>query len=202
MKQDKKNIIFTIGHSNHPVEKFIALLKQHAISLVTDVRSEPYSRYCMHFNKAELEGYLKKEDIRYLYMGKELGARPNSDRYYDGNKVNLDKLLEGEEFRQGMHWLLVHVPDERMALMCAEKDPLYCHRMIILSRQLKSYHIDIKHILEDGTLEDQHQAEVRMVDLLKIAPTLFEPDLTEAELIEQAYEKQKENISFSVEQTP
>lgn len=196
-----KNYIFTIGHSNYPIEKFIALLRQHAISMVADVRSEPYSRYCSHFNKTEIEHYLMAEEIRYVYMGLELGARPKSSLYYEGNKVNFEKLVGGKEFQQGIHWLLEQIPNERIALMCAEKDPLDCHRMIILSRSLKTHQVNISHILEDGILEEHHQAELRLLRKLKIGPTLFEPDITEEELIKRAYEKQQGSISFSVEAT-
>ncbi len=137
----------------------MTLLKQHTISLVADVRSEPYSRYCPHFNKAEIEHYLMAEKIRYVFMGIELGARPKSSLYYEGNKVNFEKLVAGKEFQQGIHWLLEQIPNERIALMCAEKDPLDCHRTIILSCWLKHHQVCINHILEDGTLEEHHQAE-------------------------------------------
>ena len=196
-----KNYIFTIGHSNYPIEKFIALLQKHAISLVADVRSEPYSRYCSHFNKAEIEHHLMAEKIRYVFLGIELGARPKSSLYYEGNKVNFEKLVEGKEFQQGIQRLLEHISNERIALTCAEKDPLDCHRMIILSRRLKNHQVNISHILEDGTLEDHHQAEIRLIRYLKIEPTLYEPDITEEDLIERAYKKQQNNISFSVDAT-
>ncbi len=201
MDYSTKNNIYTIGHSNYPIEKFIALLQQHDISLVVDVRSEPYSRYCPHFNKAEIEHYLMVEKICYVYMGLELGARPKSSLYYEGNKVNFDKLVEGEEFQRGIRWLLEHISNERIALMCAEKDPLDCHRMIILSRYLKNHQVNIGHIHEDGIVEEHHQAELRLVRYLKIEPTLFEPDMTEEELIERAYQKQQDTISFSIEAT-
>jgi len=201
MSQATKNFIFTIGHSNYPMDKYMTLLKQHNISLIADVRSEPYSGYCPHFNKAEIEHYLMVEKIRYVFMGTELGARPKSSQYYDGNKINFEKLVKGKEFQQGIHWLLEHIPNERIALMCSEKEPLDCHRMILLSRQLKYHQISINHILEDGTLEEHNQAELRLVRYLKIEPTLFEPDVTEQELIDRAYKQQQENISFSVEAT-
>jgi uncharacterized protein (DUF488 family) len=201
MDSPKLNLILTIGHSNHPMDKFITLLKQHTVGQVVDVRSEPYSRYSSHFNKAELEHHLMVEDIRYVFLGTELGARPHSSRYYDGNKVNFDKLVKGEEFQRGIRCLLEHISNERIALMCAEKDPLDCHRMIILSRYLKNHQVNIGHIHEDGTVEEHHQAELRLVRYLKIEPTLFEPDMTEEKLIERAYQKQQDNISFSIEAT-
>ena len=201
MDSSKVDLIFTIGHSNHPIVKFITLLKQHDIGQVVDVRSEPYSRYSSHFNKAELEHHLIAENIHYSFLGAELGARPLSSRYYDGNKVNFDKLVKGEKFQRGIRWLLEHISNERIALMCAEKDPLDCHRMIILSCYLKNHQVNIGHIHEDGIVEEHHQAELRLVRYLKIEPTLFEPDMTEEELIERAYQKQQDTISFSIEAT-
>ncbi len=200
MNKTENNILYTIGHSNHTIGDFICLLKQHQISMVVDVRSSPYSRYCSHFNKDFFEASLAGVNISYMYMGKELGARPNSPIYYDGKRVNFGELAKSREFQHRIKWLLANIPNERIALMCSEKDPLCCHRMILLSRKLKDYKLSISHILEDGTLEEHENSELRLVHELKIEPTLFEPDLTKRDLINRAYQKQEENISHNIEE--
>lgn len=194
------NNIYTIGHSNHPIDEFIRLLKEHTISTVVDVRSCPYSQYNTHFNKNDLHASLHKANIHYVYMGDKLGGRPNAALCHDENKVNFDKLAKTKEFQHGIQWLVKHIPNERIVLMCAEKEPLCCHRTILVSRQLTSYKFNIMHILEDGTLEDHKKTELRLVRMLKIEPTLFEPDLTQKELIERAYKKQEENISYEAKE--
>lgn len=201
MTKAGNNIIYTIGHSNHAIDDFVRLLRQHDISLVVDVRSHPYSQYCPHFNGEQLEAALSRHGLQYVYKGKELGARPDSPSYYEGKKVSFAKLVEGREFQAALKWLLESLPDANVALMCAEKDPICCHRMILLGHQLASHDVQVSHIMANGSLEDNRKAELRLVQELKIEPTLFEPQVTQKDLIERAYQEQEKNISSDTKDT-
>jgi uncharacterized protein (DUF488 family) len=158
---------------------------------VADVRSAPYSRYCPQFNKDTFAAALEAAGIAYIFMGKELGGRPADQSCYEDGCVNFQRIAEREEFKRGIEHLLADITRHRIVLMCAEKDPIQCHRTILVSRCLKKHNIHIKHILADGNIEEQTEAERRLVRMLKVEPALFES----AEIIEQAYERQVEKMS-------
>jgi uncharacterized protein (DUF488 family) len=188
--------IYTIGHSNHALEQFLELLHAHSIEVVNDVRSSPYSRYCPHFNQRELAAALARAGIVYEYLGKELGARPDDPTCYSNGRVSYQKLAARVEFAAGL--ARVHEASQtlRLALLCAEKDPLTCHRAILVGRSLRRMQVDTHHILADGTVETQGETEHRLCDLFKLAPNLFEG---EAEIIERAYDRQAERIAYARE---
>ena len=190
------NDLYTIGHSNHKIEDFIGLLKKHRINCIADVRSTPYSQYNSQFNREILTIDLRNANIDYIYLGDQLGARPSDTNCYNENHANFEYLAKTEQFHVGLDRLVSTSSKYIVALMCAEKDPIECHRFILVCRNLKNIGLHIKHILSDGSIEDNNDAEHRMVKMLKIEPTLFEPRKTQAQLIEQAYEKQANNIAY------
>jgi uncharacterized protein (DUF488 family) len=197
--------LYTIGHSNHSLEVFIDLLKQHHITAVADVRSHPYSRYLSHFNKSELQISLEKENITYVFLGQELGARPNNEDCYINGKAVYEKIANTALFQEGIQRVLKGVTKYRVALMCAEKDPLTCHRTILVCQQLKSYNLEIKHILPTGKLESHEDLENRLLDkqgFYQLQLSLFDvidtspPSLDKEQCLQQAYQKQGENIAY------
>jgi len=196
MADEQSNILYTIGHSNHRIEDFLGLLKRHRINCIADVRSTPYSHYNTHFNRELLEIELGNASIEYVYFGGQLGGRPSSARCYNGNSVNLEYLAKTEQFHTGLDRLADIVSKYRVALMCAEKDPIECHRFILVCRNLKKFGLHIKHILSDGNIEDNSDTERRLVRMLKTEPTLFDPAKNLPELIDRAYEQQANNISY------
>ncbi len=181
MAESGHNILYTIGHSNHTIENFIDLLKRYEIEVVADVRSAPYSRYCPQFNKDILAAGLEAAGVRYIFFGKELGARPDDSSCYENGRVNFGLIAERKEFKEGLQRLLTESSKERVAIMCAEKDPINCHRTILVCGSLKGENIQIKHILEDGGIEDHCDTERRLVKTLKIEPMLFEIRKSEAD---------------------
>jgi uncharacterized protein (DUF488 family) len=189
-------MIYTIGHSNHPIERFIALLQQHGVDAVADVRSTPYSRFNPQFRKEKLQAALADAGIRYVFLGEELGARTKDPSCYDETgRVSYAKLAATDLFRRGLDRLLTGMQTHRIAIMCAEREPLDCHRTILVSRELERASVPVTHILSDGALEAHRHAMERLASTLKLADTdLFRsPD----ELIEEAYEKQGSRISYS-----
>ena len=202
MTRKKNNTLYTIGHSNHKIEDFIRLLKTHEISCIVDVRSAPYSRYCPQFNQDMLALDLRATDIEYIYLGDSLGARPPNTECSNGNRVDFECLAKTEEFKAGIDRLIEAASHNRLALMCAEKEPLQCHRTILICKHLRTHTLSIKHILADGGIENHADAERRLVRMLKIEPNLFEPEKTQADLIQQAYDSQAAIISHDTEAEP
>ncbi len=100
--------LFTIGHSNHNIEKYIALLEEHQVTAIADVRSSPYSSYLSHFNKAELKFYLKEAGINYVFLGQQLGARPQDDSCYIDGKAIYEKIAARELFVEGIERMFIY----------------------------------------------------------------------------------------------
>ncbi len=188
--------LFTIGHSIHSVERFIDLLKMHGITALCDVRSSPYSRYTPQFNRESLKDELVRHHIIYLYLGAELGPRSSDPTCYENGKVQYNRLAGKDLFQQGLGRLRKGITTHRIALMCAEKDPLTCHRMLLICRNLRGDDIVIRHILEDGSLEGNRDTEMRIMKQLKIDPAdLFS---TEADQIQRAYDLQGEKVAYTL----
>ncbi len=159
--------LFTIGHSNQSIEAFLFLLKKHGITAVADVRSHPFSRYLPHFNKSEIQASLSSTGIQYVFLGKELGARPEDLSCYDtGGKALYDRIAATPLFSAGIQRLLKGIENHKISLMCAEKDPIACHRNILVCHQLRKYNLQINHILSDGELESHLQLEARFLNKL------------------------------------
>lgn len=188
--------IYTVGHSNHPLERFIALLKQHGINALCDVRSDPYSRVSPQFNRDALKVALWKNGVTYIFLGKELGARSEDPSCYVQGKVQYNCLAQSALFRKGIDSLLERMQGCRLAIMCAEKDPLNCHRTILVARHLDSIGIAIEHILPDGSLETHQQAVARLLRQLKV-PECDDLFRTREAIIDDAYRIQGEHIAYT-----
>jgi uncharacterized protein (DUF488 family) len=199
-------MIYTVGHSNHAIEHFLGLLQAQGITLLADVRSTPYSRFNPQFRRDALLTALQKVGIEYLFLGEELGAR-SKDRscYDDQGRVSYRKLAASELFRQGIERLLAASKTHRVAIMCAEKDPLDCHRTILVTRELVSKGprplsiresergVSVAHILATGDIESHDDAMARLRGKLKIdSENLF----GDADSNEQAYELRGRQIAY------
>jgi uncharacterized protein (DUF488 family) len=161
--------VLTIGHSNHPLAAFVALLQQHAVRRVVDVRSEPYSRHAPHFAGRALQASLPAHGIGYQFLGHLLGGRPRDPQLYvparsrDGRRVSPLRLPHGyvdyealertSAFQQGLALLAAEAPRERLALLCSEEDPARCHRHLLIAHALAARGIAGAHIRADGRLQ-------------------------------------------------
>lgn len=206
--------LFTIGHSNHSIDAFIALLQQHGITAVADVRSHPYSRYLPHFNKSELEAALQNAKIEYRFLGQELGARPNDPSCYVDGKAPYEKIAATQFFEKGIKRLLKGTENYKIALMCAERDPITCHRSILVCQHLRTFDLKINHILTDGNLESHGALEERLLTLHGLNQaeppeatqlSLFEYQPLQDELenqkpleerLKEAYQRQGDKIAY------
>jgi uncharacterized protein (DUF488 family) len=188
-------MIHTIGHSNHPIERFLGLVQRHGITAVADVRSTPYSRFNPQFRREALQEALAAAGIQYVFLGEELGARSRDPACYDaGGRVSYAKLASTDLFRKGIDRLRTGSRDFRISLLCAEREPLECHRTILVARELVREGIEVTHILADGSLEEHSHAMQRLVASLDLAGAdLFtSPD----GMVERAYEVQGERIAY------
>ena len=172
-KAARRTAIFTIGHSAHELARFVDLLLWRKIGAVADVRSTPYSRRHPHFNKKALNESLKANGIAYVFLGKELGARSADPTCYENGRVQFRKLAATRLFRSGIKRVLDGSQQMRIALMCAEKDPLNCHRTILVTRELVALGKKVNHILADGEIETHDAAMNRLCRQLGIREDLL-----------------------------
>jgi uncharacterized protein (DUF488 family) len=186
--------VFTIGHSNHALSRFLHLLRQPGVTAVADVRSAPYSRRNPHFDREALQAALHRHAIAYAFLGRELGARPEHESGYANGRVSFARLAETEAFRAGLERVLHGSERHRVALLCAEAEPLQCHRAILVARHLARRGARVIHILGDGSLEAHEEAERRLLALVHLAQEeLFE---TPEHRLERAYTLQGERIAW------
>ena len=157
--------ILTLGHSNHSWERFLELLRRHAVTLVVDVRSLPRSRFNPCFNGSNLERSLSVVGIGYLFLWRELGGRPSDPSCYKEGRVSYAKLARTASFREGMARLLSLRGMYRIAYLCAERDPLDCHRCLLIAQELAKKGVEVCHILGDGRLESHAAAMDRLLRL-------------------------------------
>jgi uncharacterized protein (DUF488 family) len=151
-------IVFTIGHSNQTTEEFLDLLRQHQIDVVVDVRSSPFSRFVPQFNKREVQAAVREAGFQYVYLGRELGGRPDldSDLIDDEGHAMYGLIAETDEFLTGIRRLCEGISRYRVAMMCSEEDPTDCHRRLLVSRVLILDHgMDVRHIRGDGRIDGE-----------------------------------------------
>jgi uncharacterized protein (DUF488 family) len=194
MSTTEQVTIYTIGHSAHPIEKFLDLLTKNGITALADVRSNPFSRHNPQFNKEALSAELKKHGIAYVFVGKELGARSNDPSCYEGGKVRYGRLAKTALFKAGIGRVLSGAQKYRVVLMCAEKEPLDCHRTLLVSRALEQRGAAILHILSDGSTESQQQAMSRLLDIVGLPQ--IDMFRGHTQLVEEACEMREQKIAY------
>jgi uncharacterized protein (DUF488 family) len=126
--------VWTVGHSTHPVDEFIALLRHQRIDVLADVRSRPYSRHNPQFGREKLKGALAEAGLGYVYLGAELGGKPPTPERFPGG---LERLLTG-------------AASYRVAIMCSEEDPVRCHRRLLITPALVEAGVEVLHLRGDG----------------------------------------------------
>lgn len=194
MNENSPPTLYTVGHSNSSEQEFINLLMQQQITAVGDVRSVPYSRMNPQFNREHLKQVLRQKGIAYVFLGTELGARSEDLSCYEQGKVQYDRLAKTAQFHRGFERVCEGMKKFRVVLMCAERDPLECHRTILIARHFDTAGVHVKHILPDGRLESHELALNRLLRLLGLP----ERDMfrSRAELISEAYKQQAERIAY------
>ncbi len=183
--------LYTIGHSNHSMDDFLALLERHGIEAVFDVRSKPYSRIHPHFRYKPLAGALQKAGIEYVFAGKALGARPDDPDCREQGRISFARLAQRHEFAAALKQIRQVAESRRVCLMCAEKEPLSCHRTLLICRNLRGGDLCMYHILADGSLEAHGETEKRMMQRQGTAQQRLFSDHA-GDPLEAAYERRIE----------
>jgi uncharacterized protein (DUF488 family) len=166
--------LFTIGHSNHPIERFLDLVRGAGVTAIADVRSTPASRRCPWFNQARLAPRLAAEGIAHAPLGDALGGRPRDPRLYrDDGVADYAAMARTDEFRAGLDRVAEGTRRYRVCLMCAEREPLDCHRCLLVAPALAARGFAIGHVLADGTIEPHAQTEERLLALAGGPADLF-----------------------------
>lgn len=186
--------VFTIGHSTLSIESFVGALRQHGVTAVADVRSAPYSRFNPQFNRESLADALRQAGIKYVFLGHELGARSKDPSCYENGRVRYRSLARTSTFQEGIDRVVRGAREYRIALMCAEKEPLECHRTLLVARVLAERDVAIKHILSDGRVESHEATMQRLLDAVHLPHAdLFR---SSQELIAEALVRQEERIAY------
>jgi uncharacterized protein (DUF488 family) len=192
--------VWTIGHSNHPIAAFLDLLARHGITAVADVRSAPYSRFNPQYRRDALKASLEAAGIAYVYLGRELGGRSDDPAMLEEGRVRYDRLAGTDRFRAGLDRVLQGARRYRIALTCAEKEPLACHRTLLVSRRLAADGVGIGHILADGSVEPHEAAVDRLLRLHRPAGgDLLRP---RDELVAEAYDRQAARVAHRKPREP
>jgi len=162
MESTSTKKIFTIGHSNHPIEIFLSLLERHEIDVLVDTRSSPFSKFSPQFNQQNLKLSVREAGRKYLFLGLELGGKPKDSTFYDDEGYVLYwKIAESDLFQQGIQRLQNGIASYTVALLCSEEDPLHCHRRLLIGRVLRQQGVELLHIRGSGLVHTDPQLEDR-----------------------------------------
>ncbi len=197
----KNNMLYTVGYTSYSRGELLAILIKYKITAVVDVRSSPFSSYYAEFNQDVLKAYLNANYIFYVPMGKELGARQSDNSVYREGKADYGKIANLGTFKDGINRLITGLTKYNIVLLCAEKDPMTCHRTILICRHMKKY-CNILHIWphkyynEEVELETHECLESRLlkkfnkdhIDILKSSD----------QLLAEAYDMQGNEIAYHV----
>jgi uncharacterized protein (DUF488 family) len=193
-----EQIVFTVGHSTHPLDHFLSLLRTHGIAAICDVRSKPYSRFNPQYNREAFKNVLQENGIAYVFLGAELGARSEDPACVQGGRARYELMAQTERFRAGLDRVQAGMQRFRVSLLCAERDAADCHRTILVARHLEKRGVEVRHIDPQGGWESQATVMQRVRAALKLP----EEDLfhSRAEMLANAYQLQGERICYAPEE--
>ncbi|GAB4208155.1 MAG: DUF488 domain-containing protein [Roseiflexaceae bacterium] len=199
------SIVYTIGHSHHQIDAFLALLAGHGITCLIDVRSTPYSRIAPQFNKPALQKALKQQQVLYAHFDQEFGARQTDSALLDDEGiVDFDKVRATAAFRSGVERLRRALAQGySVCLMCAEANPFECHRFSMICSQLVREGLEVRHILKDATLATQQDVEGWMLQKYhKRLPqsSLFDGVVTPEDQLAFAYRLHNKEVGYRQDQ--
>lgn len=199
---DQKNLhCYTIGHSNHPIENFIQTLKNFQIQCIIDVRTIPISNYMPHFNRENLETWLEREGIEYKYLGNMIGGRYTDPDLLDNQgSVDYEKVEKRSIFQAGIDQVCQIIIDGKpTALMCSEKDPLDCHRFVLISKALAKKGVSIDHIVFEGTKDPQGKPVGTLVSNNDLEKKLREIYKSHNDIDnEMLYRRRNKEVAFNI----
>jgi hypothetical protein len=204
-----RNGLFSVGHSNHALADFLALLARASIAAIADVRSQPYSRWLPQFNRGDLERALRAQGTGYVFLGHLLGGRPEDPGLYDADgRVDYERVRQTDDFRDGIARLGRETNDRAVAVLCSEEDPLDCHRGLMIAPACKAVGVEMQHVRADGRVETMSAMEARLLGETGVGAGvldgLFAAQLTEEDrqaLLADAYRLQAKRRAFRQRET-
>ena len=185
--------VLTIGHSNHQVRELVDMITGAGGNHVVDVRSSPYSRYMSDFNREVLAQTLEDAGLGYSYLGKELGGRPSLPGLMTNGVADYGKMARAEAFGSGIEALMALMSDAAPVLMCAEGEPLECHRCLLVGRHLHDKGLAVSHIRKNGDVEPHAATEKRLVDHYHPHPDLL---MSADDMVADAYRQQNMTAGY------
>ncbi len=198
-------VLYTIGHSQHDVEYFIDMLRKYSINYVLDVRSTPYSQFAENYNRENIKAALKKARIEYSFMGNYFGARPEDRTLYskDGY-LDFEKARKSAKFQNGVDNVIKGIrAGNNISLMCTEKDPLECHRAIMVARTFFDKGVDVQHILADSSLQSHDVLNQRLINMYfpdRYQMSLFASEnKSDEEYLDEAYRRHNKKIGYHID---
>ncbi|MSQ09921.1 MAG: DUF488 domain-containing protein [Dehalococcoidia bacterium] len=165
-------LLYTIGHSAHPAERFLMLLLQHGIKTLVDVRTLPYSHYHPQFRRASLEDLIPAIGIHYVYLGKELGGRPTGAHLMTADgRPDYRRMALLPAFKDALEQVLTLATAAPIPhLMCSEQDPLKCHRCNLIAHEVRDRGVRVLHIRKYGGAEEERWDQPQQLPLLADQP--------------------------------
>jgi len=191
--------LFSIGHSNIPAERFIGMLRGAGVDAIADVRSTPASRRCPWFSGKNLAARLQQEGILYAAFGDALGGRPRDPSLYRDGIADYEAMARRPEFCAGLDRLLAVAARHRVCLMCAEREPLDCHRCLLVARALAERGLAIGHVLHDGTIEPHAATQERLLAGSRLDADLFATG--QGERLAAAYRRRARAVAYRAKPT-
>jgi uncharacterized protein (DUF488 family) len=199
--------IFTIGHSNYSIDRFLDMLRFHNINCVVDIRGTPYSKYNVQYDKETIRQTLADKGYLYIYMAKEFAVQ-RSDRtlYKSDGYADFERVIQHKDFLNGLERLKLGCEKGyRIVLMGAMQDPINCHRCILVGKALRDVGFNVKHILDDYSLATQEQMEEKLLekyynDRIQINfDAIMGIEDTKEDMIKNCYRKSNKEIGYRVE---
>ncbi len=196
----EKPAIYTVGHSTHPIEYFVQLLKHFQVNCIVDVRSLAASRFNPQYNKKALADSLGRVGITYLHFGEEFGARQTDPALLDAEgRVDFEKMRQSQKFKAGIQRLKEGVQQRfTIALMCSEADPLQCHRFAMISLALNDF--EVKHIMKDMSFTGQHELEGQLLKMYAKSLkqlNIFDDDSSDPENLSIAFQMLNKEVAYT-----
>lgn len=199
----KEGKIFTVGHSVHEAGAFAELLLRHDCKTACDVRALPCSRYCPQFQRENMEKHLPARGLRYWFLGRELGGRSPDPSHYINGRIQYSLLSESSLFQAGLEKITAAAAKQNIALVCAEKDPLRCHRMLLVCRALRQKkdfpEERIAHIMSDGSLKTNREMESALLKKWRLSPDMLR---NREGCLKEAYRLQAKKTAHSLKKRP
>lgn len=194
-----RDVVLTIGYGNRPIDAFLGLIKRHEIDAICDVRSSPYSSRFPDFSREPLREALLGIGTKYVFLGEELGARPSGADMYEGGRASYEAMKKSSAFRQGIERIEAGLKTYSLALLCAEKDPLNCHRSILIARTLVRNGYVVNHIGAKDELESHSDLESRLLRMFGLDQGLLFGSLDRLEALEEAYRRRGHDLAYDVD---